>query len=149
VIVRGLENAQPVPGMFEFSGLSECTHFYQTLQVSRGGGSGSVRDFQVILRTQTAFKPFKPLSKHACEHFLLSRIKLAPQAVIELGFFNEEIDESLRVALRLQYRLGEIDQPLGDLQMFVVGFEGLVVRRAIPADRMREGDQRRLAETLR
>jgi hypothetical protein len=122
--------------VFQFAGFAKRALLHKILQVSRGGSSGGVRDLQVILRTQTAFKPFKPLSKHACEHFLLSRIELAPEVVIELGFLNEEIDESLRVALCPQYCLSEIDQPLGDLQMLVVGFEGLVVRRAIPADRM-------------
>ena len=108
--------------MFAFSGSAEHSQLYKVLQISGGGGSGCFRNRQIIFCTEPALEPFQPFSKHPREHLVLSRIELATQAVIEFGFLDEEIDESLRVALRLQHCLREIDQPVGDLQILVVVF---------------------------
>jgi hypothetical protein len=108
-----------------------------------------VCDRQIVFRTEPALEPFQPFPKHAREHLFLSRIERVPQAVIEFSFLNEEIDESLCIALCLQQGPSKIDQPVGDLQTLVIVFEGLVVGLSLPADRVRECNQCRLAQALR
>ena len=113
-LARFFEHTQPVPGVFQFAGFAKRALLHKIVQVSRGGSSGGGGYFQIVLRTESAFKPFKPFSKHAFEHFLLSRIELAPQAVVEFGFLDKEVDQALRVTLCVQYRVREVHEPVGD-----------------------------------
>ena len=113
-LVRFFEHTQPVPGVFQFAGFAEHALLHKVLQVSGGGGSGGVGDFEVVVRTEPAFESFQSFPKHTCEHLFLPRIECAPQAVVEFGFLDKEIGQALRVALCVQYRLREVPEPVGD-----------------------------------
>ena len=63
--------------------------------------------------------------------------------VIEPGFGNQEINEALGVLLGFQHGSGEIEKPVCDVQILTIVLKGRIVGLPVPADCLRQRDERR------
>ncbi len=137
-----------IAGVFKLTSLGQCALGHKVVEVTGCGRSRCASDGDVILRAEPVFEAVDALTEHALDHFLLTFVQLAAQAVIELGFFDNKLDALPGVALSFQNGLGEVGQPASDIGVLVVAFELVVICLSTALDGVGQGNERRVSETL-
>src|ERR1022692_2696402 len=104
-----------IPGMAQLAGSCKRAERDKVLQVSGRGRPGRFGNADVILRAEPALKSVDAFSENPGDHLILPRIQLSAQFLVESCLGDIEIDAPDRVALRLDDRLAEVDEPISDL----------------------------------
>jgi hypothetical protein len=123
-----------VAGALEGSCATKRLLVHEVLQVAGGRGSRGSGEEDVVLGAESAFESARSFTEHAGDHFFLAFIELPSQAVVKLGFGDQELDKLLCVRLSIEDRLGKIDEPAGNLVPLVAALQQFVVGLAATID---------------
>src|SRR4029077_7294848 len=120
--------------MTKLARLRERAHREKVLQVSCRGSARGFGDADVIFRAEAALEAIDSFPEHTGNDFLLALVQFAAQLLVKLGLCYIEIHPLDGVALRLIDRIREIDEPVGNLDVFVVAFKGAIKSLPGPLD---------------
>ena len=81
-----------IPRVAQLSGARQRTDGDKILQIPRRGGAGGLGDGDIILGAEPALKPVDSLPEHPGNHFVLTRVQLAADQIVEFRLGDVEID---------------------------------------------------------
>jgi hypothetical protein len=129
--------------------LRDRAHRDEDLQVPCSGSARGFRDGDVVFRANVASEAVDSFPEDAGNDFFLALVQLAAHELVKPGFRDIKIHPLDSVGLRLIDRLSDIDEPIGDFDIFIVVLEGAVIGLPGALDGIGEGNQGLMAEILR